>query len=1079
MNWTGNLAYFFIKKGKLTFLILISLFLWGYMSFLATPKKYNPTIVAPAFQVTVKAPGSSQEEVLEQITKPLENVITDIDGVEDIYSVTFEGGMVVINVNFYVGEDLNQAKVSLSDRLRSDQSLAPLGIMEPEIVTLNPEEVPVLTIALTSDKLDPIDLRKKAWLVRDQLSQVDGTSRISVYGGLRRELQIEVDPRKLKDYGVSLDHIEGALKQNNAYLPSGVIKGANEYHPVEVNAWVKNPNEIKDIILITNDTIDIKLADVATIKETPQERESFIRHLSKNKDIVKEVEDVVLLAVSKLQGENISDVTSKVDEHLKKNKSLFSNQGFKAEVIVDKGQTAKEEIDGLLINLISSIVIVIIVLFFFLNIKAAALVAIAIPLTLASVFGFAFLFDQTINRITLFALILSLGMLVDNATVVIENIVRMAGSKKKLTELDFAEAVNEVGPGLFMSTVTTVLAFIPMAFITGMMGPYMGPIPFFIPVALVMALFISYSINPWMASVLIKRPPEDDHSKGHKPNSLEVAGKKFLHSYRVLIRKLISSTKARVGFLLTIFFILLGVSTFPFVKLLKFRMLPKANVDQFFLYVDLPENSPLEKTYDVAKVLEKKLLKFKEVKMVQSYVGAPPVIDFNGLFKGVSARMNPYQATMRVGLLPDDQREATSEELVLKWRPLLNDIVSDEVTLQLIEDPPGPPVLSTVLMRIQGDRGVDLVKEAKALNPFFTSVEEVVDTDVSRPLEEDKYLTQELVVNHYEASRVRIPPAQIIQTLRSLYSGRVIGVYHNPENIEQEVISLRIPRDYRNKIEQLKNISLRNPLRISVPLSRLVSFKEKPTTFPLRRENHRNTIYLTGEMGARSVTYAGIDLLLKLVDHRLADGNGTLKSWNLFGAHYQTPEGKNVYLNIGGEWELTLEVFRDLMLAMAVAIVIIYIVLVAQFNSFKEPLIIMSTIPLSVIGVFPGFAILNAINGEYFTATSMIGVIALAGIAVNNSIILLEYLNSLKIKELDLVDALVEACATRLRPIALTTITTMLGSMTILGDPVWSGLAWAIILGLGMSSTLILFVFPLLYYSLGKKTWPNFHNDVN
>ena len=248
MNWTGNLAHFFIKKGKLTFLILISLFLWGYMSFMATPKKYNPTIVAPAFQVTVKAPGSSQEEVLEQITKPLENVITDIDGVEDIYSATFQGGMAVINVNFYVGEDLNQAKVSLADRLRSDESLAPMGIMEPEIVTLNPEEVPVLTIALTSDKLGPIDLRKKAWLVRDQLSQVDGTSRISVYGGRRRELQVLVDPKKLKDYGVSLDHIEGALKQNNAYLPSGVIKGKNAYQPVEVNAWVKNPEEIKNII---------------------------------------------------------------------------------------------------------------------------------------------------------------------------------------------------------------------------------------------------------------------------------------------------------------------------------------------------------------------------------------------------------------------------------------------------------------------------------------------------------------------------------------------------------------------------------------------------------------------------------------------------------------------------------------------------------------------------------------------------------------------------------------------------------------------------------------------------------------
>lgn len=1072
MNWTGNLAHFFIRKGKLTFLILVSLFLWGYMSFLATPKKYNPTIVAPAFQVTVKAPGSSQEEILEQITKPLENVITDIDGVEDIYSATFHGGMVVINVNFYVGEDLNKAKVSLTDRLRSDSSLAPLGIMEPEVVTLNPEEVPVVTVALTSNSLSPIELRKKAWLVRDQLSQIEGTSRISVYGGQKRELKIILNPAKLKDYGISLDHIEKALELNNAYLPSGVIKGKDEYSPVEVNAWVKNPEEIKNIILITNDTVDILLKDVAEVKEDAQERNSFVRHLTKNS----EVEDVVLLAVSKLEGENISDVTASIHKHLEQNKSLFEGQNFNVEVIVDKGATAKEEIDGLLINLLSSIVIVIIVLFFFLNIKAAALVAIAIPLTLASVFGFAFLFDQTINRITLFALILSLGMLVDNATVVIENIVRKVASLKEPKEIDFAEAVNEVGPGLFMSTVTTVLAFIPMAFISGMMGPYMGPIPFFIPVALVMALFISYSINPWMASILINKNQADDRKK---VGAFEKLGMKFIHSYREMIKGLLHSKKKRVSFLLGLFFILLAVSSFPFIKLVKFRMLPKANVDQFFLYVDLPENSPLEKTYSISKALEKKLLSFSEVKMVQSYVGTPPIIDFNGLFKGVSARQNPHQATLRVGLLPDDERELTSEQLVLKWRVLLRKEVSDDVILQLIEDPPGPPVLSTVLLRIQGDRGVDLVKEAKAINPFFTTVKDVVDTDVSHPLNPEDFTTQELVINHYEASRVKIPPAQIIQTLRTLYSGKVVGVYHNPENIEQEIISLQIPRDKRSQVEDLKGISIRNPLRISVPLSRLVSFKTTPTKFPLQRENHRNTIYLTGEMGNRSVTYAGIDILLKLIDHKLSDGKGKLESWNLFGAHYKTPEGKNVYLNIGGEWELTLEVFRDLMLAMAIAIVVIYIVLVAQFNSFKEPLIIMSTIPLSVIGVFPGFALLSALNGEYFTATSMIGVIALAGIAVNNSIILLEYLNSLKLEEMDLVNALVEACATRLRPIALTTITTMLGSMTILGDPVWSGLAWAIILGLGMSSTLILFVFPLLYYSLGKNSWPNFHENGN
>lgn len=1077
MNWTGKLASYFINNGKLTFLMLLTFSLWGYMSFLATPKKYNPTIVAPAFQVSVDIPGASQNEVLEQVTKPLENVISDLEGVEDIYSMTFHGGRAVINVNFYVGEDLTNSKVALSDRLKTDESLAPLGINPPVVKSVDPEEVAVLTILLDSNSLDPIALRKKAWQLRDQLSQIEGTSRIFVYGGLQRELRVNVDPKKLKDYGISLQQIEDALKMNNVFLPSGTLKGSDSYISVEANGWVRNPEEISNVVIVTNDTVDVFLKDVATIEEVPVERTAYTRHLEKGKSgDIKEQNDAVLLSVSKLKGVNISDVTEDVGNFLKNNKDAFANEGFSAAVIVDKGQTAKEEINGLLINLAQSITIVILVLFFFLNLKAAALVAIAIPLTLATVFGFAFLFDQTINRITLFALILSLGMLVDNATVVIENIVRKVGSVKNPTKEDFADAVNEVGPGLFMSTVTTVLAFIPMAFITGMMGPYMGPIPFFIPVALVMALFISYSINPWMASVLIKKSSDDDMAH-EKPSALKKAGMKFLHTYRQSIKGLLKNDGKRLGFIWVTVILLMVAMSFPFIQALKFRMLPKADVDQFFLYVDLPDEAPLSKTYEVSKALEKKLLENKNVKMVQSYVGKPPIIDFNGLFKGVSGRQMPNQATLRVGLLPDEERDITSEDIVLKMRPellKLSEVSNNQVVLKLVEDPPGPPVLSTMLMRFQGDKGVDLEKEARAFMPFFSNVSEVVDRDISTP---DNTEVIELVVNHQEASRVRIPPAQIIQTLRTIYSGKVISVYHDPENIEQELVVLRVPERDRDEMKELEQISLRNPLRISVPLSRLAKVVKGQAKKPMMRENHRNTVYLTAEMGARSVTYAGIDILLKIIDYSLSDEKGKVESWNLYGVHYKTPEGKNVYINIGGEWELTLEVFRDLMLAMAVALVVIYIVLVAQFNSFAEPLIIMSTIPLSLLGVMPGFAILYAIKGEYFTATSMIGVIALAGIAVNNSIILLEYLNSLKIKEMDIVDALVEAGATRLRPIALTTVTTMLGSMTILSDPVWSGLAWSIILGLGMSSTLILYVFPVLYYTFIRKQWPNFHHD--
>lgn len=1062
MNWTGKLAEFFVKNGKLTFLILVSFFLWGGISFMAITKKYNPTIVAPAFQVKVNAPGLSREEMLEQVTKPLENIITDIPGVEDVYSVTIRGGATILNVNFYVGEDLNAAKISLNDRLQSDMGFAPRGITRPEVMSIDPEEVPVITALLHSKDLDPVHLRRLAWKVRDEISLVDGTSRISVYGGRKEEMSIILNQDKLEQYGISLQHLEDALKRNNLYLPSGYLKSSTEYTPIEAIGLVTRPEEIEQVVLVTNDAINIRLGDVAIVKKDIEEVNEYIRHSDKN---LSDNENKVLLSVSKLKGRNISDVTEAIHHKID---TIKLPEGVGLKVIVDSGKTAKDEINGLLTNLMQSIGIVIIILFLFLNLRAALLVAIAIPLTLFSVFGVALLADQSVNRITLFALILSLGMLVDNATVVIENIIRTVGNVKEVTQQTFIEAVNEVGPGLFMSTVTTVLAFIPMAFISGMMGPYMGPIPFFVPAALILALFISYSINPWMASVLIHKSPTDkaDHSKQKNV--------KWMIYYKTFLHKLLSSTKRKVVFLSVLVVALLISISFPAFQFLKFRMLPKANVDQFFVYVDLPTESSLESTLAISKKLEKQLLTHKEVTMVQSYVGAPPITDFNGLFKGASSRSGFNQATLRVGLLEDNERELTSEELVLKLRgELYKTLNDDSIKLKLIEDPPGPPVLSTLLIRFQGENEGRIIQEAEAYLSKLKNVDQVVDIDITTK-EDSK--TVQVIVDHYEASKAKIAPAQIVTALRTYYSGKVVGIFHNSENIEQEVIRLKFPRKDRIHLEDLSKITLRNPLRISVPLSKLVKIEEGPTQPYLRRENHRTTVYLTGEMGERSVTYAGIDILMDLVSYKLSKGDGKVTSWDLFGVNYETKDGEKISVTLGGEWELTLEVFRDLMIAMGVAILVIYFVLVGQFKSFAEPFIIMATIPLSVLGVFPGFVILNYTIGEYFTATSMIGVIALAGIAVNNSIILLEYLNSLKVEEMDLNEALVEACATRLRPIALTTITTMLGSMTILGDPVWSGLAWAIILGLGMSSALILIVFPVIYSFYGKKSWPSFHH---
>lgn len=1063
MNWTGTFSSFFIKNGKLTLLIFISLFVWGIISFVLSTKKYNPTIVAPAFQIMVDYPGASRKEVLEQVTKPLENILTDISGVEDIYSVTTRGGRSVINVNFYVGEDFNEAKISINDRIQSDMKLAPLGIPEPIITTIDPDNVPVTVISLSSQKLDPIALRKYAFILRDQLSRVEGTSRIFVVGGRRKELSVTIDSKKLATYALGINDIAQALKSNNLYLPSGLIKGPNVYTPLEVIGWVQNPEDVKNIVVATKDVKKIQIKDIATVSERTEEVEQYVRHLTKSST---PKDNVVLISVAKLKGSNITEVTDSIKEKLNE---MQIGDAVSAKIIINNGDTARDEINGLLKNLLTAILIVTIVLFFFLNFKSALLVAIAIPLTLFTVFGVAHFAGQDINRITLFALILSLGLLVDNATVVIENIARNVSNVKNFTKKTFIDSVNEVGPGLFMSTITTVIAFIPMAFISGMMGPYMGPIPFFVPAAIIISLFISFSINPWMASVIIRK----SSVRTKEPGKLKEFGEKILNFYRKKLKKILVSRKKRNITLISILTLLLVSMALPALYLVKFRMLPKANVNQFFVYVDLPAGSSLEETYKVTLELEKELLTYQEVNMAQSYIGVGPITDFNGLFKNVESRRGFNQATIRVGLIDDEKRELTSEELVLNWRLKLNKLMGTvspnrKVKLKLIEDPPGPPVLSTLLVKVQSNDNELLREVALDVMPQIKKIDGVVDIDMSLP---EKTKTFQFIIDTAECARTRITPAQIVTNLNAMYSGKIIGIYHHKENIEQELIRLRFHKKARLNLKSIEDITFRNPFRISIPLSRLAKIKEVETSPPLLRENHRNTIYISGEMSDRSITYAGIDLLKSFFGYKLHDQKGTRTGFDLFGVDYKSSNGENVRISLGGEWELTLEVFRDLILAMLVAVFIIYVVLVAQFMSFMDALIIMSTIPLSIIGVFPGFMALNFIMGEYFTATSMIGIIALAGIAVNNSIILLEYLNSLRDKGNDLIDALVDACSTRLRPIALTTITTMLGSLTILDDPVWSGLAWAIILGLGMSSALILIAFPALYVVVRKKDW--------
>ncbi len=1095
LGFAGKIAKVFVHNSKLSLLLLLTMFAWGILSFFITPKQYNPEIVAPAFQVITEFPGASSKEVEELITKPLEDKLADIDGVEDIMSQSIDGGVSILVVNFYVGEDVEASKVKIIQKVYGNIDLKPVGVGEPIIKDIDPDNVPVLTVAFNSDSLSEIELRKLVVGLKDEVKKIKNVANIDVLGGKKREVKIVLNPLELTAKGISVFEVVEVLRKNNLKLPSGNLEVDSKNIAVEVDGIIFNVEQLKKIPLRVMDEHIVYLEDVAVVVDGAEEVTEFVKFKTKGDFVNK---NTVYLSLAKKKGANVSQVTKGVKKRLKsikKESTILENVDL--EFVRDEGVVADEEIFGLVVNLLQAILIVSLVLFAFLGARSAFVVAIAIPLVLASVFGAGFLAGQTINRITLFALILSLGLLVDNATVIVENIARHLKRGDIDKRYPVIRAVDEVGLGLLMSTITTLLAFFPMMFITGMMGPYMGPIAFFVPAALVFSLIIAFSINPFLSyrllskdevdpvlkDDLIIKPSEIKCGEWKNPESLLAkicvktktwGGEKWddlALSYKNLLLKIFNNKKFRKKILIFVALLFIVSIALPAIGVVKFRMLPKADREQFYVYLDYPEGTLIEENNRITSKVEDFLLREKEVVSIQSFVGVAPVVDFNGLFKGSDARKNSNNATIKVNLTHHDRRSIKSEKLVQDLRPELYKFLENEpgTKIVLVEDPPGPPVLSTMLIKVKGDNYERLKEVAKDIERMFYQTSEVVDIDTSIAENQKKLI---LKIDYEKALRSGVSSEMASQALRIALNGANVSVLHNDKTSEQEFVVMRYAKEYRNRIDDLKLIYISSMSSEKIPLSEIVKVETRNIEDVLYRDNREKTVYITAEMGARSVTYAVIDMYLKLFKYNLDNKQGDLKNVSFYSVDYIDKDtGEIIKIDWGGEWKLTVEVFRDLGAAMMVAIFLIYVVLVAQFKSFKTPALVMVTIPLALIGVLPGFAILAKINGIYFNATSMIGVIALAGIVVNNAIILLEYLNNFRGKGINIKDALIDAGTTRMRPIILTSLTTILGSLTIVGDPVWAGLAWAIIFGISISTVLTLVMFPVFYFMFEGDEW--------
>ncbi len=1074
LNFAGKIAKFFLENRPLTILILVGIIFSGFLSYYMTPKQYNPTISMPAFTVVIDYPGASAEEVEKFVTRELEEKIADVPGVDKIFSQSMDGGRVISFVQFIVGEDFEDSRVKLTNKILGNLDLKKGMIGTPLIKSVSADDVPVLTIGFSSKNLSQNQIRVKAYEIMNLLKKVPNTANLDIHGGEARVLKIVLDLGRMKMRNVSIGDIKNAILSNNFRFQTGKIENNTNILVIEVNGELYNSESAKKITIIPG----VKLEDIAKVYEGYKEKTSVVKVYTKEN-----FKDFVFVSLAKRKGTNAQTVVKDAREELERIMSYPRYKDLNYKIFRDEGAVSAKAIGGLMQNLITSIIIVSLVLWMFLGIRSASVVAIAIPLTMAGVFVVGYFSGKNINRVTLFALILSLGLLVDSATVVVENIYRHLQEKSKLVKKSLkvrretiVEAVNEVGIGLFLSTLTSVIVFLPTSNLSGMMGDYMGPLSFFLPVALIIAMFVAYILTPFLADLILPLDLENDKNKQQKPYLFD----KITDKYTRFLSKILNKNRFRKFFLIGIFGALFISFSFPILKFVHFKMLPSANKNQFFVYIDAPQDSNYLQTEKIAKFISLKLLENKEIVSIQNFVGTKAVVDFNGLFKGSDYRTMPYMATLRVNLTDTKDRVINSTPLLNAERnriitginspekmdiePELRNLLQ-KTHFRFLEDPPGPPVRSTLMAKIKGPNREILKEIARDLEKMFYDVDRAVDVDTSidEPVRKVSFR-----VDHEKALEAGIATSQIYEALSAVTGEVSLSQFHKKDTPEMVDVTLTVSKEKRDELIDLNEVYIKNSMGMMIPLLAVVQKEETRPQETLFLDERDETIYVTGELANRSVVYATIDLMFKIFDYKFPE-EGKIVKWNLYGFDFETKSNEIYHIEWGGERELTLDNFRDLGLAMMIAFIAIYAVLVAQFESFKIPLLVMSTVFLGLLGILPGFALLDIINGTFLTATSLIGFIALMGIVVNNAIIYLEYFDILRDRGESFKKALFLSGKTRLRPIILTSLTTVLGNLTIVNDPVWSGLAWAIVFGLSISAVFTLGVFPALMISFPPK----------
>ncbi len=1056
----GRMAAAFANS-KLTPLVIIASILLGLFAVSRTPREEEPQIIVPMADVIATLPGASAADVEQRLSVPMEKLIWEIPGVEYVYTTSSPGRAMSV-VRFMVGQDEERAMVRLREKLFSHIDRMPAGASAPIIKPRSIDDVPVFALTLHSDEVEAATLRQIAARVERAIKSVPNVSETMVIGGPRRELRVQVDRAALSARGLGLHDLLGALQVSNQRSDAGLLSSGNQEESIRVGDFFRDANQVRETVVGVVEGQPVTVQEVATVIDGGGEPVDYVFHgygTAHANGARPEVEPAVTISVAKRKGTNAIDVVSAVRAKVETLKGSVIPSDVETSITRDYGATSAEKSNELLFHMQIAIVSVTALIALALGKKEAVVVLIAIPVTLALTLLVFYLVGYTLNRITLFALIFSIGILVDDAIVVVENIVRhlrMPSAAERGVLRTAIEAVDEVGNPTILATFTVIAAILPMAFVGGLMGPYMRPIPVGASAAMIFSLLVAFIVTPWAAIRLLKSAGKHSGHGHDEENPDDV----LTRLYRKVMTPLLRKPSTRFVFFGAVGALLLGSMALIGIKAVTVKMLPFDNKNEFQIIVDMPTGTTLEETLSATRQLAEVAASSDQVVDYQVYAGTASPYNFNGLVRHYFLRDASYQADIQVNLLEKHHRSVQSHDVVKKLRPALEAKARElGARIKLAEVPPGPPVLQTLVAEVYGPDHATRIEVAAKVKQVFQSTEGVTDVDW---YVEDDQRTFQYVVDQEKAALVGVSVEQVNQSLSTALSGAPVGLLHDPNSREDVPVKVQLDRASRSGLDRLDQVDVRSMSGALVPLSELVRWEEIPTDKSLYRKNLLPVTYVTGDVTGRqeSPVYA-ILAMNKAIEKLDLPGGAMLQ---VLSTHL--PEGtRKPAMKWDGEWHISYEVFRDLGIAFGAVLILIYILVVAWFQDFKTPLVIMAPIPLTLVGILPG----HAMMGAFFTATSMIGFIAGAGIIVRNSIILVDFVELRRSQGSSLEDAVIDAGAIRFRPMLLTAAAVIVGSFVILFDPIFQGLAISLMAGEIASTLLSRLAVPVLYYMSEKK----------